>query len=324
VRRRGPALEVLFSAFAWNGIRKMNPTCAHGSELGATVHCGEIKIQRDFSVGRRDQGIIEDVIEIAAAMPLVGFALAIILAGGAAYFQWVNPKIMMGFGRVFALFFWALAVICALASLFGFVRQKLNIHRRSRRLDSQRSIEDLRQLSPSDFEQTIADLFRRQGYRVDEIGGVGDGGVDLILRRNGDGSIAHLVQCKRYTSWKVGVAEVREFFGAMAAYQSRCEGVFVTCGRYTAEARTFAAGKPIRLIDGDELLSMLGAINPLAPAVESFTAPQPSSDTPLCPRCRVAMQRRTAQRGPHAGKPFWGCPNYPGCRQIFDIEKTSA
>jgi hypothetical protein len=25
VRRRGPALEVLFSAFALNGIRKMNP-----------------------------------------------------------------------------------------------------------------------------------------------------------------------------------------------------------------------------------------------------------------------------------------------------------
>jgi restriction system protein len=200
----------------------------------------------------------------------------------------------------------------------------LNIHHRSRLLDSQRSIEDLRQLSPSGFEQTIADLFRRQGYRVDEIGGVGDGGVDLILRRNGDGSIAHLVQCKRYTNWKVGVAEVREFFGAMAAHQSRCEGVFVTCGRYTAEARTFAAGKPIRLIDGDELLSMLGATNPLAPAVDAFTAPQPSSDIPLCPRCRVPMQRRTAQRGPHAGKPFWGCPNYPGCRQIFGIEKTSA
>jgi restriction system protein len=275
-------------------------------------------------MGRKDQGIIEDVIEISAAMPLAGLVLAILFAGGGAYFQWVNPKMMMGIGRLFAILFWALAAIGALASAFGFVRQKLNAHRRFRLLDSQRTIEDLRQLSPNGFEQVIADLFRREGYRVDEIGGVGDGGVDLILRRNGDGSVAHLVQCKRYTNWKVGVAEVREFFGAMAAHQSRCEGVFVTCGRYTAEARTFAAGKPIRLIDGDELLSMIGAVNPLAPAVESFTAQHPSRDTPRCPRCHVPMQRRTAQRGPHAGKAFWGCPNYPGCRQIFDVEKTSA
>jgi hypothetical protein len=36
------------------------------------------------------------------------------------------------------------------------------------------------------------------------------------------------------------------------------------------------------------------------------------------------MHRRTAQRGTHAGKPFWGCPNYPGCRQILDIENASA
>ena len=98
---------------------------------------------------------------------------------------------------------------------------------------------------------------------MDEIGGVGDGGVDLILRSNGDGSIAHLVQCKRYIDWKVGVAEVRDFL-AQWRHQSRCEGVFVTCGRYTSEARAFATGKPIRLIDGDELLSMLCAANPLA------------------------------------------------------------
>jgi hypothetical protein len=45
VRRRGLALEVLFSAFASNGIWKMNPTCAHGSESGTAVHCGEIKIK---------------------------------------------------------------------------------------------------------------------------------------------------------------------------------------------------------------------------------------------------------------------------------------
>jgi restriction system protein len=273
-----------------------------------------------MAVAQKDQGLIDDVIEIAAAMPLAGGALAIVFAAVGTYFQWVRPDTLMGLGRIVALFFWILAIGAAFASAIGYVRQQFEARRRSRRLDAQRSIEDVRQLSPGDFEQTVADLFRRQGYRVDEVGGAGDGGVDLVLRRAGDASIAHLVQCKRYTSWKVGVAEVREFYGAMAAHQGRCEGVFVTCGQYTAEARSFAAGKPIRLIDGDELLSMLGAINPLTPAAESFTATLRSTGAPMCPRCRVPMLRRTAQRGPHAGQPFWGCPNYPDCRQILDAK----
>ena len=274
-------------------------------------------------MGRKDQGIIDDVIEIAAAMPIAGLVLAVLFAGGGAYFQWINPTAIMGIGRVFALFFWGLGGVAGVASIWGFLRQNVDARRRSKRLDWQRSIDDLRRLSPGAFEQTIADLFRRRGYRVDEVGGAGDGGVDLVLRRDGDNSIAHLVQCKRYTSWKVGVAEVREFYGAMAAQQSRCEGIFVTCGRYSADARAFAVGKPIRLIDGNELLAMLVSTNPIAPAVEAFTQPEPSAALPLCPRCRVPMQRRLAKQGFHAGKAFWGCPNYPGCRQILDIEITN-
>jgi restriction system protein len=273
-------------------------------------------------MGRKDQGIIDDVLEIATAEPRAGVALAILFAVGGAYFQWINPKVIVGFGRVFALLFWALAGITIVASVLGFLRQTFDARRRSQRLDSQRSIDDLRQLSPGAFEQTIADLFRRQGYRVEEVGGAGDGGVDLILRRGGDNPIAQLVQCKRYTSWKVDVAAMREFYGAMAAHPSRCEGSFVTCGQYTAGAREFANGKSIRLIDGDELLSMLGATNPIAPPVEAFTQAPLSGVAPLCPRCRVPMQRRTARHGPHAGKPFWGCANYPGCQQIVDVENA--
>jgi hypothetical protein len=47
VRRRGPALEVLFSAFALNGTWKMTPTRARSSELGTTVRCGNVIIQRE-------------------------------------------------------------------------------------------------------------------------------------------------------------------------------------------------------------------------------------------------------------------------------------
>ena len=32
-----------------------------------------------------------------------------------------------------------------------------------------------------------------------------------------------------------------------------------------------------------------------------------------CPQCGSRMMRRTARRGPRAGKPFWGCSRYPSC-----------
>lgn len=41
--------------------------------------------------------------------------------------------------------------------------------------------------------------------------------------------------------------------------------------------------------------------------------------TPLCPRCSVPMVRRRAERGPHAGKSFWACAEYPRCRQLLQL-----
>jgi four helix bundle suffix protein len=40
----------------------------------------------------------------------------------------------------------------------------------------------------------------------------------------------------------------------------------------------------------------------------------PVSEAPACPLCGKPMRERTARQGPNAGKPFWGCSGYPGCR----------
>ncbi|HPB29824.1 MAG TPA: four helix bundle suffix domain-containing protein [Candidatus Sumerlaeota bacterium] len=37
-------------------------------------------------------------------------------------------------------------------------------------------------------------------------------------------------------------------------------------------------------------------------------------DPPACPECGKPMRQRMAQRGPHAGQPFWGCSGYPDCK----------
>jgi len=37
---------------------------------------------------------------------------------------------------------------------------------------------------------------------------------------------------------------------------------------------------------------------------------------PLCPKCNIPMVIRTVAQGEHKGKQFYGCPNYPRCREV--------
>jgi len=47
---------------------------------------------------------------------------------------------------------------------------------------------------------------------------------------------------------------------------------------------------------------------------------QNDNDTILCPKCSIPMVIRKASRGQNAGKEFYGCPNYPKCKEIIDID----
>jgi len=52
--------------------------------------------------------------------------------------------------------------------------------------------------------------------------------------------------------------------------------------------------------------------------------PQPEvykqvSSVPLCPKCGIPMVLRTVSQGEHKGKQFYGCPNYPRCREMKPV-----
>jgi len=47
---------------------------------------------------------------------------------------------------------------------------------------------------------------------------------------------------------------------------------------------------------------------------------QNDNDTILCPKCSMPMVIRKASRGQNAGKEFYGCPNYPKCKEIINID----
>lgn len=46
---------------------------------------------------------------------------------------------------------------------------------------------------------------------------------------------------------------------------------------------------------------------------------QPTGIAPLCPKCGIPMVLRTASQGDHKGKQFYGCQNYPRCREMKPV-----
>lgn len=186
------------------------------------------------------------------------------------------------------------------AAVMGFRRKAL--------ISGQTSVETIRGLSWPAFESLVAEAYRRQGYEVEQtLRGGSDGGVDLVLRKNGQTT---LVQCKQWRSSAVGAPVVREIFGVQI-HEHAHRSIVITSGHFTREAHDFAAGKPMQLVDGSELLRMVRDVQ--TPPSETPANVPLSSDTVLCPTCGSPMVLRTARRGKNAGGSFWGCSKYPRC-----------
>jgi len=62
--------------------------------------------------------------------------------------------------------------------------------------------------------------------------------------------------------------------------------------------------------------------NAAGQAVTAEVAAAPSF--PTCPKCGVPMVVRTAGRGDNRGGQFYGCPNYPKCRETRPIDPPTA
>jgi restriction system protein len=207
--------------------------------------------------------------------------------------------------------------LAALAVLLAGLAAALRKARRRKLYDEQSSIESIRALSWREFEMLIGEAFRRQGYEVIETGGGGaDGGIDLVLHGRGGKT---LVQCKQWKVYKVGVGPVRELFGVLMSEKAD-RAVFVTSGVYTQEAKNFASGKQLELIDGARLCQLIDLADKPQPGREARLATK-TELVPQCPKCEGPMALRTAKKGANAGSQFWGCSTYPKCNGTRAVPK---
>ncbi|MGA2682020.1 MAG: restriction endonuclease [Candidatus Bathyarchaeia archaeon] len=111
-----------------------------------------------------------------------------------------------------------------------------------------------------DFENLIRELFEKEfqanGGEVKITQASRDGGVDAVAFDPDPirgGKI--VIQAKRYTN-TVGVSAVRDLFGTVMN-EGATKGILVTTSDYGSDSYNFAKGKPITLLNGSNLLSLL-------------------------------------------------------------------
>ena len=98
--------------------------------------------------------------------------------------------------------------------------------------------------------------FRQNGGEVKVTQASADGGVDAIAYDPDPirgGKI--VIQAKRYTN-VVGVAAVRDLYGTVMN-EGATKGILVTTSDYGKDSYEFAKDKPLSLLNGSNLLSLL-------------------------------------------------------------------
>jgi restriction system protein len=212
---------------------------------------------------------------------------------------------------------WVLAGACWLAALVSLAGRA----KRRRMLEAQADLQTLRALSWRDFEQLVSEAYRRRGFAVEETGqGGADGGIDLVLRRDGQTTLG---QCKHWKSRKVDVATVREQLGLVIHHRA-AGAIVVTTGEFTSEARAFAAKEPaLELVSGMDLLVLMKDVQTnkrsgQSPAARSEpVAISADAHAPPCPKCGASMVERKARQ---TGERFYGCSTFPRCRGTRRVE----
>jgi restriction system protein len=115
---------------------------------------------------------------------------------------------------------------------------------------------NLMELSPTEFEGLITNLFAAMGLDTRQTRPPRDGGADCVAfdpRPIFGGKV--VIQAKRYKN-TVGVSAVRDLFGTVQN-EGASKGILVTTSGYGKAAFEFAKGKPLELLDGGNLLHLL-------------------------------------------------------------------
>ncbi|MEG1916957.1 MAG: restriction endonuclease [Muribaculaceae bacterium] len=119
--------------------------------------------------------------------------------------------------------------------------------------------EQIKRMSPRDFEYFVAEIFKKLGFSVKITQATRDGGKDIIATKADPIPYTLIIECKHWgESHKVDVSVVRSVYGVQMAMQAN-QSIIVTSSKFTRDAREFAENQKslMALWDMDDLLKLV-------------------------------------------------------------------
>ena len=92
-------------------------------------------------------------------------------------------------------------------------------------------------------------------------------------------------------------------------------GIFATTSTFTADVVEFGKNNRIQLLDRAGLLDLIRKRTGEQQEELLRVATEGEFWVPTCVSCGIKMTRRTPKRG---GNAFWGCVNFPGCKNTLN------
>jgi len=260
-------------------------------------------------VSRQDESILNLLVRLPWWVSIAAaFASYIVL-------EWLFPIIKVDhfFMKGVMNAFHSLAPVVAFILLMTACLSAISRKKKKALFHRQKDIKTVNALNWRQFESLVGEAFRQRGYSVlDNPSDGPDGGVDLRVCKNGK---HYYVQCKHWNERNVGVKVIREMVGALSA--SNADGAFVvTNGDFTQEAIEAASEQPIRLVNGRQLMAMMGKIESL----------QKLKIQPMLSRnARFVVIRWFGEQRPKrstSGNNFGVVPNFPPARGLFPSKRN--
>jgi len=116
-------------------------------------------------------------------------------------------------------------------------------------------------MDPTQFEVMVAQDYENQGYVLHHSGGSHDAGIDILAEKLTAGARERVViQCKHQRA-NVGRPILQQLWGVVSADPSFTRGDLVTSSAFTPEAKQFATGKRLTLVDRDLLSKLVRDFN---------------------------------------------------------------
>jgi SNF2 family DNA or RNA helicase len=133
----------------------------------------------------------------------------------------------------------------------------ISVRPKSRKHEGARPENILDNMDPHEYETLVAQIYEHEGYSVNTTGKTRDGGVDIYAERIVAGGRDRIViQCKRQKD-NVGRPILQQQWGIVNSDNTitRCD--IVTSAYFTSDAKNFADGRRMTLIDRDKLVQLI-------------------------------------------------------------------